>query len=1241
MAEAGSAKKPYRSIWAPCVGLCVLLGLLLSIHGFAPRSAITTRVLLPLSPALWYVLLACVIVALVYACFASYREHRRRLKIERAFGTTTHSELVAMLGASTLLGVWRDFLGKHRRAIRREIQRLPVCVVMGVEGAGRDDLIRAYAGVEQRAAETLTASVSSPFLSVHLGAQTVVQELSERVLVDERAVAGRALRKLWRNAFRPWLTPSAVQPPLAIVALDVERLRAGSAEEARASGMAVRGKLAVLSEVCQRPIPLRLALTTLDDRAGFAAYASLVARSKLDVEVPLEALRDDDMLEQALATALGSYARALPLALQQQSTRELESTLAFVSQLPELAQPLSIYVRELLRDSRFGAQVVLRSLSLADTRVVPSAFLPNPLRPEPAPEPLAPRVSWLSHRYLASAVALVPSLYLSLNYAIDRHHFRDALAKLERYPISFCAPDWPFMELPARLAVASFVSSFDGPDGPLRAVPFFYRARNKLAQRLSTSFHDGLLTGAAVDVFAQPGAAQDLRSVYLLALTQAPANPHLSALLEKNLDEVVVHVPFDYDTMLGYLGNPPTELGKVTLPPIPAQQPEQAPTQDEFASQLKSVVRAPVATRRAQIELLRSSAKRLRSAQAVEARRLEEDWLARELLSAMNDVPVARDLLPAVAHTKPPSDAQAELINTAVDLKPNFPGDVSHPLGDVLDAVWDEVCAQRVEPSELAACDTERRALLLPGELSEEERGYRAAVSQAVVDAWLERFARQFDSSSLDGEDLGALPALQEFTRVQRLLWGAESSGDLVLDYQQRLVPQLREAQALRKALDSQHQDQAAAKVTRAVGTAAALWGYAAAQWVLEDVESARDDFSTHAEKTLASAMVSAARSTSRLQAALRSAQAAANVARDAATLVKEPLFARLVDSLQDLDSGVAWFENDRPSQPLQEYLALLAEVSGLLATDEGRTAGERLRNAEANGERPELAALLSPAAALAFTSDRDKNSVAARYQVWKRKARPAETVAMLLDAPFDALSELGQARLGELGTALWDVRMRPALEQLSTLFPFAPHAAREVTPEELTRVLAPKNGSLTLDYAMYVQPLEAATPALVPAKLTRAWSSVQRLQSLLWTADGVAKPFAVALTPEPFDDDSGIMRVWLRSGAVPATPYVNQDPVPYTLTDDWSAQHDAELGARTRAAQGALFESAPRSYWSLLRLLHQMSLERASDASCMLRWTLPASSSHVRVRVLHEPFAALDLLASGTGPCAWAGGAR
>jgi type VI protein secretion system component VasK len=110
------------------------------------------------------------------------------------------------------------------------------------------------------------------------------------------------------------------------------------------------------------------------------------------------------------------------------------------------------------------------------------------------------------------------------------------------------------------------------------------------------------------------------------------------------------------------------------------------------------------------------------------------------------------------------------------------------------------------------------------------------------------------------------------------------------------------------------------------------------------------------------------------------------------------------------------------------------------------------------------------------------------------------------------------------------------------------------------------------------------------------------------------------------------------------SAPYVNQDPVPFPLADDWTSQHDAELTVSVRAANTAAsstFVSAPRSYWALLRLLSALSLARASDAGCTLTWMVAGTSSQARVRVVREPFAAFDLLGAQTGHCAWVGGAR
>ncbi|WP_223631814.1 type VI secretion IcmF C-terminal domain-containing protein [Corallococcus sp. EGB] len=242
------------------------------------------------------------------------------------------------LASGQLLAIRKKFLAKLPWRFRASVRDFPTLVVMGPAGNGKSDLIKSEVDWERQQRQFMPSHTDDPLLNIFLGPEVVVQELASPVLEDDSLHARRALRRLWKATF------GRRHVGRAVIVLQAKWLLETSPDEQKRVTQLLRGKVNLLSEVCQAPVETRLVLTRMDALEGYADFAELLRKHG----VPLELEVPPPGREGELADALHPMEKYLALGLTSLTQDAFERLANFYSRGGDAFAALGRFVSTLM-----------------------------------------------------------------------------------------------------------------------------------------------------------------------------------------------------------------------------------------------------------------------------------------------------------------------------------------------------------------------------------------------------------------------------------------------------------------------------------------------------------------------------------------------------------------------------------------------------------------------------------------------------------------------------------------------------------------------------------------------------------------------------------------------------------------------------------------------------------------------------------------------------------------------------
>jgi type VI secretion system protein ImpL len=232
-------------------------------------------------------LLVVGILLVVGLAAAAWWWWRKRSKTQAASGEK-------VLSRNSLVRLRKQFLDAQPLRYRSSVSDFPTVVVLGPDDNGRPKLIEQEVDWRRQQNQFMPSYTDGELVKFYLGPDSVVQEISERLLRDGSRETRTALNQLWKDSLG-WR-----KRVLAVIALDARWLRETLPDDVRSFTQLLRGKINLLAEICKRPVETRICLTNMDRVEGFSQFARLLKENRVPPELTVPAAGQEAQLGDSL-----------------------------------------------------------------------------------------------------------------------------------------------------------------------------------------------------------------------------------------------------------------------------------------------------------------------------------------------------------------------------------------------------------------------------------------------------------------------------------------------------------------------------------------------------------------------------------------------------------------------------------------------------------------------------------------------------------------------------------------------------------------------------------------------------------------------------------------------------------------------------------------------------------------------------------------------------------------------------
>lgn len=1170
---------------------------------------------------------------------------------------------------NVLRNAWKRFLKGLPREYRRSLLNFDHFVVMGAPAAGKTRLIDTYSDWKRQTKEFASSQANDPDLPVYLASSEVIVELPARVLEDHSGGIYRMLNKLWRPVYRE-------RAPTVVAVVDVVRLMESQPNVVVDLAEKIRGKINVLSTIRGKPIEVRVALTHLDEMAGFKQLAEFARDHEIPLRVPPpqpSAERPD--LGRHVEGWLSELRGFLPNALTALPSAEFREIVAFMGRANDISAALRPFLKALFQrevavaDPMFGG-VYFTADAPGATNPLLGAFETGP-----GPDP--------QRHHLRAAVALGVLGLGYLGLAFQAQHARWAVAgeAIDLYSPNDDAEKEPFW----RSRVTAFTSRDNG--WVERHPDFFADARSEMRKRFSDRIRkhyfikrmtQEVLPNGTLRRNGTPMAAR--RSVYYLGLIHSDKADRLHV-LEPGQPEIwssMLELRRDGSFLSDYLSN----IDVAYRTPIDFQLPDAGvDPQDasrewvELLDQLERVLADGVVSQAELLELQKIT-KRL----GPRLSRFDNDATMRRVLADM-DV-AANDLDPERERPGPLEryykDKYASFLR---NIRWAEDPDLIRTLRRVVEIVNVNASALEVAtPRTLGELVFRLEQVYNADSADAEDDGHEVRIridnverklpsgrwAQILRDSKAEQYIESFLAGGLDQNTLFGPETAASLPPVR---WNPSGDGAAIfvgsgvidgrytkLGYDKHVRDMVVRLMAV--LAKSNISSQLRAALTVAVGDQIARYAARAREEGLRFAQSF--DVQARSQEALRVALSQMTADTSAFNDFLVALDQNTRLATPA------PLLSPIRTEMATFDAWHAAVDGGGGAPEIGKYKAILGQLLlDLAAASDAAGAAPAAPAASggsgaADAEPETLEKSLSPVGRLYLAELRgEKGSYAVLVENWLTSIHMPESQRKPFRAPLRRLAELGRADIERTVSRVWHVDMLPSLQHVASRFPFDRTAKEEVSPQELRELFHPKEGRLFDLFRRYVEPLaelsgrsgfhpraSVSRGLSLPPGLFGAFNSAAALSTRLWDASGNPVPLEQRISTVRFDRSgrlrpdgegdrkSALTLMYLNVGEGSVFNF-NQQPSLVTIGFDWTKEHRSQVGVQFTDAvtkENSFPQPIVSSglYWSFYHLLlrAQVSAVKSPATAQLYTWEVwhqpdsaPGEKIPVRFVVVNNPW--------------------
>jgi len=426
--------------------------------------------------------------------------------------------------SSTLINIWKEFLRQIPKEFRRSIMMYEPFVVLGESGAGKTSLIDLCTDWQGQARQFYPSYTTDPLLQIYLGSRVVVQEIPPALLNDSSKPALNGLRRLWKPLFRK-------VAPTVVVVLNSTALQSDTIETLKKHAQMIRGKINIISRLRRKPVKVCIALTHMDHWEGFLEFSKFLQKNNIPLNLRFTSKTD----LKDLSNCLLQYEDYLSNALTSLAAKDFLKIISFLRQSPDLFSRVSVFTRILQSPDPLSSEPEVVRLSLVSEKEGEST-ISNPFVSALRAEDLRRRQPLLKHQVAAAAIGVLGLLYLLSGYFYERH----LLNKTDRQMDMMQASPPTLVDYDREMHRLFLDFSMSLKKDPLLALlpNFFPNFHQKINDRLVSSIRRFYLI-PELRRLADQGQIEEVaeRTLYLLSLMCATNTNQLGELVLKNLRE--------------------------------------------------------------------------------------------------------------------------------------------------------------------------------------------------------------------------------------------------------------------------------------------------------------------------------------------------------------------------------------------------------------------------------------------------------------------------------------------------------------------------------------------------------------------------------------------------------------------------------------------------------------------------------------------------------------------------------
>lgn len=361
--------------------------------------------LLPWLKLHWVAILIGLLALLLFAALAWWVWKRYR---ESLFAWWEAFRREPEIEPDALTRIWVHFWRRVPVALRWQIRRYPVYVVLGDDRSGKSELIRCCAALDIQANRYHPSIVDADYIRIYLGNESIILELSASFLHANTPDHANALLRLWKRL------PSNTH---LVLTIDAYEMMHGNEQQQNLVAQALVGKLALFGELNQRPVPYSLVLTHMDRIHGFRSLLAFVDENNFDLSVRLTA---SDPIAN-FSQGLDYYAQYSASPLLHCDTRSFVEILNFMSSIKEILATLQGLMHLALTQNSMTTSDLRKVCLISNVAGESQHQLTtnNPFIQEAVKERLLDRLNG-SHLRIAASIALVATLYQGFSFWSER-----------------------------------------------------------------------------------------------------------------------------------------------------------------------------------------------------------------------------------------------------------------------------------------------------------------------------------------------------------------------------------------------------------------------------------------------------------------------------------------------------------------------------------------------------------------------------------------------------------------------------------------------------------------------------------------------------------------------------------------------------------------------------------------------------------------------------------------------------